>query len=95
MVWTGVIFRWGLIGAILFAMLYIISIIRALNSYFNSEGILSNLALLFLLYIISQTIEGFVSGTFLSEHGFTIGLWYFAMLSAVLGFRKKADLAIN
>ncbi len=95
MVWTGVIFRWGLVGAILFAILYIISIIRALTSYFNSEGILSNLALLFLLYIFSQTIESFVSWTFLSGHGFTIGLWYFAMLSAALGFRKKADLAFN
>src|ERR1017187_2443163 len=95
MVWTGVIFRWGLVGVILFVILYIISIIRALNSYFNSEGILSNLALLFLLYIFSQTIESFVSWTFLSGHGFTIGLWYFAMLSAELGFRKKADLAFN
>jgi hypothetical protein len=95
MVWTGVIFRWGFVGAILFSILYITSIIRALHSYFISEGILSNLALLFLLYIFSQTIEGFVSWTFLSGHGFTIGLWYFAMLSAVLGFRKKANLAIN
>jgi hypothetical protein len=89
MVWTGVIFRWGFVGAILFAILYIISIIRALNYYLYSEGILSNLALLFLLYIFSQTFEGLVSWTFLSGHGFTIGLWYFAMLSAVLGFRKK------
>ena len=92
MVWTGVIFRWGFVGVILFAVLYIISIIRALIFYFDTEGILSNLALLFLMYVFSQIIESFVSWTFLSGHGFTIALWYFAMLSAILVFRKRVSL---
>ncbi len=93
MVWTGVIFRWGIVGLILFILLYFFSIISAFNFYMKSEGVLSDLALLFLLYIISQIIESFVSWTFMSGHGFAIGLWYFAMLSALVGFNKNKGLS--
>lgn len=52
----------------------------------KSEGVISDLALMFLLFIISQIIESFVSWTFMSGHGYATGLWYFAMLSALIGF---------
>ena len=55
----------------------------------RSDGILANLALFILLYIISQIIESFVSWTFMSAHGLATGLWYFAVLSALLGFEKN------
>jgi len=93
MVWTGVIFRWGFIGLILFILLYIFSIIKAFFFYMKSEDVLSDLALLFLLFIISQIIESFVSWTFMSGHGFATGLWYFAMLSALVGFNKNTLLS--
>lgn len=93
MVWTGVIFRWGYIGFILFILLYISSVIRAYYLYMKYEGVISNLALMFLLYIISQVIESFVSWTFMSHHGFAIGLWYFAMLSVLVGFNKNTELS--
>ena len=91
MVWTGVVFRWGFVGLFLFILLYIFSIIKAFKFYMNSEGLLSDLALFLLIYIISQIMESFVSWTFLSEHGFTTGLWYFAILSWLMGFRAKAE----
>ena len=92
MVWTGVIFRWGYIGLILFILIFILSIIKAFFFYMRSDGILANLALFILLYIISQIIESFVSWTFMSAHGLATGLWYFAVLSALLGFEKNKGL---
>jgi membrane-associated HD superfamily phosphohydrolase len=93
MVWAGVIFRWGFIGFILFILLYVFSLTNAFFFYLKSEGVLSDLALMFILFIISQIIEGFVSWTFMSAHGFATGLWYFAMLSALLGSNKVEGLS--
>ena len=91
MVWSGVVFRWGFVGLFLFILLYIFSIIKAFKFYINSEGLLSDLALFLLIYIVSQILESFVSWTFLSEHGFPTGLWYFAALSWILGFNSNGE----
>ena len=53
MVWAGVIFRWGFLGLFLFALLNIFSVYHAFKFYMNSEGLLSELSLFFLIYIIS------------------------------------------
>lgn len=84
MVWTGVIFRWGFIGLVLFVLLYSVSIVKSLFLFKKSDEILSQLALFFLLFIVSQAVESFVSSTFLSANRYTMGLWYFGMLSALL-----------
>jgi hypothetical protein len=89
MVWVGVIFRWGYLGLVLFILLYVTSVIKAFKLFIRSDGFISYLALLILLMIISQIIESFVSWTFMSEHGFAIGLWYFAILSVLLGYKKN------
>jgi hypothetical protein len=93
MVWTGVIYRWGFVGLMLFILLYIYSIFKSFFLYMKSVGFVSDLALLFLLFIISQIIESFVSWTFMSGHGFATGLWYFAMLSALIGFDNNMELS--
>ena len=93
MVWAGVIFRWGFIGLILFIFLYIFSVIKAFLCYMKSDGVISDLILFLLLYIITQFFEGFVSWTFLSAHGFVTGLWYFALLSALIGFIENKELS--
>ncbi len=89
-VWSGIIFRWGFIGLALFILMYVFSSFQAFNYFMKSDGIVSDLALMLLLYIISQAIEGFVSWTFLSGHGFAIGLWYFALLSSLSRFNKTS-----
>ncbi len=89
MVWSGVIFRWGFIGLFFFILLYTFSIIKAFKFYMNSDGLHSNLVLFLLIYIISQILESFVSWTFLSEHGLATDLWYFAVLSWILGFKSN------
>jgi hypothetical protein len=81
--WSGVIFYWGFIGLSVFVLIFLFSSIQAFNFYIKFEGTTSDLALLLLLYIISQFIDSFVSWTFLSGHGIAIGLWYFALLSAL------------
>lgn len=81
--WSGVIFYWGFIGLSLFVLIYLFSSIQAFNFFMKFDGITSDLALILLLYIISQFIECFVSWTFLSGHGIAIGLWYFAVLSTL------------
>jgi len=95
MVWTGVIFRWGIVGLILFILLYLFSGFRALNFYMKTEGVLADLGLLFLLYIFSQIVESFVSWTFMSGHGFATGLWYLGMLSALVGMSKNEESLIE
>lgn len=84
LVWTGVVFRWGIIGLILFILLYFASILKAFALFMKRDGVLSQLALLLLLVIVSQLIESFVSSTFLSSDRYVMGLWYLGMLSAVL-----------
>jgi hypothetical protein len=92
LVWTGVVFRWGYVGLILFVSLYIVSIQKAYRLFMNSDGIISQLALLFLLVIISQVIEGFTAWTFLSPSRFALGLWYFGMFSALVQGVKNNEL---
>jgi len=95
MAWSGVIFRWGFIGLTLFGLIYIFSSFRAFNLFIKSNGIISDLALMLLLYIIAQFIESWVSWTFLSGHGLAIGFWYFAVLSALCGFNKTNTFVVD
>jgi O-Antigen ligase len=84
LVWTGVLFRWGILGAALFFLLYTVSILKAFYMFMKRDDVLSKLALLFLLVIVSQVIESFVSATFLSTDRYAMGLWYLGVLSALL-----------
>jgi len=84
LVWTGVVFRWGFIGLVLFVLLYLVSIFKAFSLFIKRDDILSKLALLFLLVIVSQFIESFISSTFLSSDRYAMGLWYIAILSSLL-----------
>jgi hypothetical protein len=93
MVWAQVIFRWGFIGLLLFVVLYCLSGILSFRLYMNSEGIISDLSLVFLIFIISQIIESIFSFTFLSDRGISTGLWYFAMLMGLLGINRSKGLA--
>jgi hypothetical protein len=93
MVWTGVIFRWGFIGLIFFILLYVYGLVKAFFIFMKSDGIVADLSLIFMIYIFSQVIQSFIDWTFMSGHGFAIGLWYFAFVSALIGFNKNKELA--
>ncbi len=92
MVWTGVAYRWGLVGVVVFILLYVYAFIKSYKVFVKSEGLISHLALMFMIILVSQVLEGITSWTFLSGHGYATGLWYFAMV-AVLDdkFRQKLN----
>jgi hypothetical protein len=83
------------VGLALFFLLYILALFKGYFYYMNSESDLADLSLLFILFIFSQIIESFFSWTFMSGHGYAVGLWYFAMLSAVLGFSKTIKPSVE
>lgn len=91
LVWTGVVFRWGIIGLALFVLLYTVSILKAFYLFMERDGVLSQLALLLLLVIVSQVIESFISSTFLSTDRYVMGLWYLGILSALLLADKNSN----
>ena len=95
MVWTGVVFRWGYIGLAFFILLYIISLIKAFSLFMRSQGVLSQFGLVFFLTIVAQIGESFASWTFLNPGHLAMGLWYFAVLSALSGFDKRYDVRIE
>jgi len=95
MVWTGVVFRWGYIGLAFFILLYIISLIKAFSLFMRSQGVLSQFGLVFFLTIVAQIGESFASWTFLNPGHLAMGLWYFAVLSALSGFDKRYDVQIE
>jgi hypothetical protein len=95
MVWTGVVFRWGYIGLGLFILLYLFSLLKAFSLFMRSAGVLSKFGLVFFLTIVSQIGESFASWTFLNPGHLAMGLWYFAVLSALSGFDKTYDVQIE
>lgn len=95
LVWTGVIFRWGIIGLVLFILLYIASILKAFTLFMKRDDVLSKLASMLLLVIVSQLLESFVSSTFLSSERFGLGLWYLGMLSALILADKNYSDSLN
>lgn len=92
MVWTGVAYRWGLIGFVVFILLYVYAFLKSYKIFVKSTGLISLMALMFMIILVSQFLEGITSWTFLSGHGYATGLWYFAMV-AVLDdkFRQKLN----
>ena len=92
MVWTGVAYRWGLIGVVAFILLYVYAFLKSYKIFVKSTGLISLMALMFMIILISQFLEGITSWTFLSGHGYATGLWYFSMV-AVLDdkFRQKLN----
>jgi hypothetical protein len=84
MAWAEVVFRWGYLGLFLFFLLYVISIFKAFFLFMRTDGLISKLALLFLLTIFSQAVEGFSQFTIMNPNRFPLALWYFGVLSGLL-----------
>jgi hypothetical protein len=91
LVWTGVMFTWGIGGVLLFVLLYVFGILKAFNLFIKGDIVLSKFGLLFFLVIISQLIEGFASWTFLAPDKYGMSLWYFAILSGLYAQFKATE----
>jgi len=84
MAWAEIIFRWGYLGLILFFLLYVFSIFKAFLLFMSTDGLISQFALLLLLTILSQAIEGFTQFTIMYPNRFALALWHFGIMSALL-----------
>ena len=93
--WAEVIFRWGFLGILLFALLYISSIIKAFLLFMKTDGIVSQLSLLLFLTIISQVIEGFISFSIMSPNRLPLALWYFGILSGLISKNSYSQIIAN
>jgi len=91
MAWTEVVFRWGFLGLTIFMLLYVSSIMKAFFLFLKTDGITSQLALLLLLTIASQIVEGFTSFGIMSPSRFALGLWYFGILSGLIATNKYQE----
>lgn len=91
MVWTGVAYRWGIIGIVVFILLYVYAFLKSYRIFVKSTGLISHMGLMFMIILVSQILEGITSWTFLSGHGYATGLWYFAMV-AVLDDKSRQKL---
>ena len=94
-VWVDVLYQMGVIGVLLFLSLYILWGMRALGVYFNSSGEQQFFGLVFFLMIIAEFVTGFSTWTFLDPRGYVLGLWYFAVLSAVVDQDRQRNLRIH
>lgn len=89
MVWAGIIFRLGYVGLILFIIIYLYMLFKTFGIFIKEKNFISDIALIFFLFLIAQILEGFVSWTFLSGHGLSTGLWYFAIISILISYQKN------
>lgn len=95
MVWAEIVFRWGMVGSMLFIFLYLYSIFFALRIFMLNEGLVAQLALGFLLTLVSQLIEGLTSITILTPNRIPLSLWVFGVLSALSITLQKDQKAKN
>jgi hypothetical protein len=79
--WVGVLFRYGMMGVILFVLLFIFSGVRTLREYFRSE-VLENEEywLMFFLLIVATFAESFISWTIFDYRNITLSLWFFVFI---------------
>jgi cell division protein FtsW (lipid II flippase) len=92
LVWVPVLFRFGLIGVLLIALLYALMAWRALRLSLTGDGDAEFLALVLLGVVVGTFLEGFVSWTFLNPVRYPLGFWVFAFVAAE-ACRRRAELA--
>ncbi len=80
-VWTGAVFHFGVVGAILFLILYLSFASRAYQLYMRTSGSGEYLALAGFLVVVALFFEGFVSWTFMRPDKGFFAFWYFALVA--------------
>jgi O-antigen ligase len=92
LVWLPVLYRLGLLGLALVAVLFAAFAWRALVLSISGDGDDEFLALVVVGTLAGVFLEGFVSWTFLNPARYPMGLWLFALLAAE-ACRRRAERA--
>jgi hypothetical protein len=82
LVWVIMLFRFGVVGAAVTALLYVAGSWRALRLSAMGTGAAEVLGLILLAVLIGSFLEGFVSWVFVNPDRYPLGLWAFALLAA-------------
>ncbi len=79
--WVAILYRYGLVGIVLFACLFLALMGRSLRNYFaavNPDE--EEYWLLFFLLIMATCLETFNSWTVFDSKNYTLGLWFVAFI---------------
>jgi len=84
--WVAVLYRYGLIGIVLFAAIFLVFGMRTLISYFQatSSGE-EEYWLMFFLVIVGTVGESFVSWTIFDPRNYTLALWFLVFITIRIG----------
>jgi len=88
-VWVPVLFRLGVLGAALFALLYAASLWRAGRSALRAPVEREYLWLVLAAVVLAGALEGFVSWTFMNPFKYPLGLWPFAFVCGLVLIRRR------
>jgi hypothetical protein len=92
LVWVPVLYRFGLLGVALVALLYATMAWRAARMSLTGDDDAEFLALILLGVVVGTFLEGFVSWTFLNPARYPLGFWLFALVAAE-ATRRRAETA--
>ena len=91
--WVPIVFRYGLLGVILFAGLFIAATTRTLLKYFRTNSpVEEEYWLMFFLVMVGIIGETFISWTIFDPRNLTLGLWFlvFIVVRAAKGRAAQA-----
>ena len=84
--WVAVLYRYGLIGIVLFAAIFIVSGIRTLINYFQAPySSEEEYWLMFFLVLVGTAAESFVSWTIFDPRSYTLALWFLVFIAVRVG----------
>lgn len=84
--WVAVLYRYGLIGIVLFAAIFLIFGIRTLIRYFKTTNSgEEEYWLMFFLVIVGTVGESFFSWTILDPRNYTLALWFLVFITIRIG----------
>ena len=92
LVWVPVLYRFGVLGVVVVALLYVTAAWQSLRLSLGGAGEAEFMALLLLGLIVGLFLEGFVSWTFLNPARYPMGFWFLALLAAET-CRRRAEVS--
>lgn len=90
LVWVPVLYRFGVLGVVVVALLYVAAGWQSARLGLSGAGEAEFMALLLFGLIVGVFLEGFVSWTFLNPARYPLGLWFLALLVAE-AYRRRAE----
>ena len=82
MAWIGVVYREGLVGLVLFGLIFAWFGVRAYGLFLARSGEAADLELIYLITLLLAFVSSFDSWTFMASATYPMGLWLLALMAA-------------